>query len=1268
MSKSFLLFILLFSFFLFESSKGQVGSSSHPIGISIQHFNATIPCATDILLHNKLNSDSVFRIRHEAMDNFIYQRSSEKRTKEERLSIDNDLTINYTIPVVVHIIHSNGPENISDVQIIQGIQDLNDAFSNTGPYNISNGVNMNIQFCLAKQDTNGFFTTGITRNVSSLSNMTMETDDIALKNLSRWNPTEYLNIWLVNSITSLSMGSGVAGYAYFPSSHGNPEDGIVNEAGLFGSSHDNSKVHIHEAGHYMGLYHTFEGGCTNNNCLTNGDHVCDTPPDGSVAGGPCSITMNTCSTDADDNTLNNPFRLVSLGGLGDQNDLIGDYMDYGFLPCHILFTGGQRDRMIAALLSERSSLLSSVSCNNLCTSPINCSFISDNDTVNVGTLVNFTNFSTGATAFNWTINGTPFSSSINTSYTFNSSGLYDITLTCTNVDTACASQQSIVISVECPIHATFQSSASNCIPKNSTLVFTNTTSGNNSYQWFKDGILVGTDTNLVYTFYDKGGFMIYLVAYNGVCYDTSSFHYIQVGKCEGKENAIWYFGGHAGLNFNSGTPVSLTNSSMDAFEGCVTMADVNGNLLFYSYGDSVWNRNHQVMPNSGGFPETYSSTESSLAVPFPEHPGKYFLFQTDDREDSMLKGLRYSMIDMSLQSGLGDVMSPKNILITAPVEEKLAGTMHCNGHDTWIMVHEWNSNRFLAYLVTNSGISTSPVVSAIGTIQSGNGYQAVGCIKFSNDGKWLAIVSSYDPLQIFNFDNSTGLLSNAITSSFVNDWYYGVEFSPDNKKLYVSEYDNTANQIILQYNLAAGNAIAIANSVAVVGTIQGVYDAMQLGIDGKIYFSNIVSSFSNSVGVINNPNALGTNCNVIANGVVLNSGYCQEGLPNFVSTSFFHDDLNIHGPDSICVNASNVIYSITPDFWSASSYAWFHSNNISVNTFNDSIISLNFSVAGTDTLVIRKNTPCGYHYDTLYIHVHSVNLDLGADTTICSGASLILNAGSGYSSYLWQDGSINQTYTVNSIGTYSVQVSQGTYCPIYDSIIVDMNNNRADVNLGNDTSICEGAIIQLNAGLGFSSYQWQDGSTNQTYTAWTTGTYWVQITKVGTCNFSDKDSILVSYDASVDINLGNDTTICFETSLTLSPGNEFVSYFWSDSSLSPSLTIYQPGTYGVLVISSSGCFASDSIKIESCSNDTGINIYPNPNDGNFSIVILNPPANDILKMDIFDSMGQLIKHNDIFIEANQGKKEFIHFDSASGVYIIHLNSSTINFTKKLLKL
>ncbi len=108
----------------------------------------------------------------------------------------------YTLPVVFHVIHNGGSENISDAQVIAGLNHLNNAFQNIGYYDDQIGEDIQVQFCLAKRDPDDNATTGINHVQSALTNLNMESQDIALKNVIRWNPTAYINIWIVNEICS----------------------------------------------------------------------------------------------------------------------------------------------------------------------------------------------------------------------------------------------------------------------------------------------------------------------------------------------------------------------------------------------------------------------------------------------------------------------------------------------------------------------------------------------------------------------------------------------------------------------------------------------------------------------------------------------------------------------------------------------------------------------------------------------------------------------------------------------------------------------------------------------------------------------------------------------------------------------------------------------------------------------------------------------------------------------------------------------------------
>jgi hypothetical protein len=155
------------------------------------------------------------------------------------------------------------------------------------------------------------------------------------------------------------------------------------------------------------------------------------------------------------------------------------------------------------------------------------------------------------------------------------------------------------------------------------------------------------------------------------------------------QNNFWFFGNEAGIDFSSGAPVSITTGQMLSIEGCASVSDlVTGNLLFYSNGLQIWNANHVVMPNGNGLlgGASTSSTQGVLIVPFPNNPGRYFLFTVDESIGGAVNGFRYSVVNMNLNGGLGDVVSgQKNILIQNNVSERLAVAVKGDSTGYWVM-------------------------------------------------------------------------------------------------------------------------------------------------------------------------------------------------------------------------------------------------------------------------------------------------------------------------------------------------------------------------------------------------------------------------------------------------------------------------------------------------------------------------------------------------------------------------------------------------------
>ena len=457
-------------------------------------------CAHDIA-HQMMMQNQSIKLLHDQIEHNAYEYFRQHPPSDINAYAEN---ADYTLPVVVHIIHQNGAENIADATVIQGIQDLNDAFANVGYYNPNTGVDTKIQFCLATRAPDGGPTTGINRVEDPLTEMIMETQDLDVKDLIRWEPTSYINIWLVREICSNGAGCGVAGYAYFPSVHGLPQDGIVMEAQFFGSSQGASSVQVHEMGHYLGLYHTFQGGCANNDCLIQGDRVCDTPPDQSTAAVPCGGSANSCTTDTDS------------GFATDQNDLFEDYMDYGNFNCYSMFTQGQADRMAWHIDGLRFSLLESAGCTEPCLSSLSADFDFTAGIINVGDQVDFINTSFNTTTAEWTVDGTSFSNDINANYQFGAEGLYEVCLTVGNDDQNCYETICKNVNITCPVIPFFI--ASNPAPfAGETVTFNNISANASDFTWTVNGNVLANTQNFEYTIPSAGIFEICMSADNGLC-------------------------------------------------------------------------------------------------------------------------------------------------------------------------------------------------------------------------------------------------------------------------------------------------------------------------------------------------------------------------------------------------------------------------------------------------------------------------------------------------------------------------------------------------------------------------------------------------------------------------------------------------------------------------------------------------------------------------------------------------------------------------------
>ena len=356
---------------------------------------------------------------------------------------------------------------------------------------------------------------------------------------------------------------------------------------------------------------------------------------------------------------------------------------------------------------------------------------------------------------------------------------------------------------------------------------------------------------------------------------TSIFTVLQSSTCNGISRNYakhWYFGNQAAVRFDTNGPVALTNSVMTQVEGVATISDTNGNLLFYTNGITVFNRNHQTMVNGTGLTSHASNTQAAFIVPFPGNPNKYFLITPDP--------YYYSIVDMTLDNGNGAIESTsKNILITNDSSEKVAGLFASNQTDIWLITYGQSQKRFNVYKISPSGISATPVVSEFTTASGYWGY-----MKISPDGSKIATANFDQSFHLYDFDASTGIVSNQklinFSTSIGGFGSYGIEFSPNSNLVYVS--DHRGLNKVFQFDITQATPTLIANSMVPLAANTQALGGIQLGPDSKIYVAREGASF---LGVINNPDILGTACNYVADGVSLNGRTSNLGLPGFVAST-----------------------------------------------------------------------------------------------------------------------------------------------------------------------------------------------------------------------------------------------------------------------------------------------------------------------------------------------------------------------------------------------
>lgn len=567
---------------------------------------------------------------------------------------------------------------------------------------------------------------------------------------------------------------------------------------------------------------------------------------------------------------------------------------------------------------------------------------------------------------------------------------------------------------------------------------------------------------------------------------------------------IWYFGNGAGIDFNEEDglpppPRSIAAAhAMDAPEGTATMSDRNGQVLFYSDGRTVWNRENNMMPNGDAIGGDSTSTQSVVIVPFEDDETQYYVFTTQEvyGEDTYL--LKYSVIDMKEDDGRGDVLE-KDIVLFARSTEKLIAV-----DGSWLVAHEYGNNTFRAYPITADGIG-APVLSSAGSVHSLNSeFSGQAGMKFSQDATRIAVAlidGNDDYIELFDFDGMTGEITEFDYridlnegGPAINDQVYDVHFSSGAQKVFASM--NNRNQAspggrILEYRIdtlsTEASRLASRTNITQGSGLSHNIGGMQTGPDGQIYVAVEIpgtpggSAFLSSIAASEDTlQASGFNPQQI----ILTVGNSRLGLPNYIYNN--QDQLmtpSMTAPDTVCVDqrvelTGGGTSDIDEFFWRIVEEA----TNATVFSAAAMDTAYTFPVGQQGRFNVSLNifNRCGF--DTTLVQTLDV-FDIPAPPSIpsavsvCEGGSLPLNANATNTpglTFEWRDSQGNLVsntalFTVTDPDIYTVTVTNAGGCTSTGSVFA---GPPFEISLPDAQTICQNDLLTLDPQVSAFNYIW----------------------------------------------------------------------------------------------------------------------------------------------------------------------------------------------------
>lgn len=571
-------------------------------------------------------------------------------------------------------------------------------------------------------------------------------------------------------------------------------------------------------------------------------------------------------------------------------------------------------------------------------------------------------------------------------------------------------------------------------------------------------------------------------------WDTAAQNYNQMPQ-HIRANAFWAFGDENGLDFSEGAPVHVPTALAPQVtllgESAAAVADpYTGNLLFYTSGIMVWDRDHVLMPNGTGLNGNINGTtrQGVCIVPVPGDQEKYYIFSLGSLQ-SDTSGLFYSIVDMSLNGGNGDVLPDAKNIPVGPdyifTEAMIA--IPGNQCNVWLLTHEYKdpadggSKNYLAFEITADGVNPVPVTSQGMCDTSGSlNYLAVSSdrskVALMDFSSGMSAVLGIPACEVVRFNPNTGMVADPVplvpestwdSSSLENislNHYSLAEFSPSGSLLYIIQ-ESTAPQpildVLLQFDLTDWDSLSINSSLAVIDTLP--LPPQSYGASLKPYKDSLYVFYANStvIGRVNQPDLIGVACDFQPDAVSL-------PFPPYKTGAVGGNLLEVVYPFS---DASQVLLdtAVCGDFLL---HPGFHNNDFDY-VWNDGSTDTVLSIHAPGTYWVSYHhfsDNCIHSYtDTFKIHSGPVNIfpeiTVAVDT---------LGTASSYVTYQWMlngaliAGATGSTYVVTENGHYQVIVSDENSCSDTSEIYVVTNQTGIQTWVNNmDVHVYPNPVIDV---------------------------------------------------------------------------------------------------------------------------------------------------------------------------------------------------------------